>query len=505
MRPMQLVRRAAGAGGAWARRNWRLLAAGIAAVALLMGIAAALWVFDPVSYPANQAAELTRRLDAVPDPTEREKLRKDIAQYQTDNQIKVWATLVQVGTVAAAVSVGYVGWRNLRATQAKLEEDRKTAAATEVQRTFERQNMEQRLQADREAQITNRFTQAIGQLGAELKDGTPNLEVRLGGIYALERIAKDSPKDYATIMEVLTAYVRQNAPKPPPVTPKNGQEHRPSRHTKRRQKTSRAPLSTSALGAASVGEVWEALVEPKPRADIEAILHVLRRRVPREVEPKDDIIYLHDTTLAGAALVGAHLERAVLQEADLERAALAAAHLTNANLVGASLVGASLQGARLERAGLVFADLRGAYLDGAALTGALLQRADLRGAHLERADLTGAHLEEADLRETIGLTPAQVAQARERGRGALLPEDWPPDWRERWGEEECQRRVHPTQEAAGAASEPQRSEPPLAPAASTPQPASRPVQPSPATCTGSDGETPQPEATTPPGRSPNSP
>jgi hypothetical protein len=68
------------------------------------------------------------------------------------------------------------------------------------------------LRVAHEGQITNRYTQAIGQLGAELKDGAPNLEVRLGAIYVLERIAKDSPRDYATIFDVLTAYVRQNAP-----------------------------------------------------------------------------------------------------------------------------------------------------------------------------------------------------------------------------------------------------------------------------------------------------
>ena len=39
--------------------------------------------------------------------------------------------------------------------------------------------------------------------------------MRLGGIYALERIARDSPGDRATIGEVLTAYLRGRAPWPP--------------------------------------------------------------------------------------------------------------------------------------------------------------------------------------------------------------------------------------------------------------------------------------------------
>jgi hypothetical protein len=66
------------------------------------------------------------------------------------------------------------------------------------------------LQVNREGQITERYTRAIDQLGSN-KD----LEIRLGGIYALERIARDSARDHWTVMEVLTAYVRQHAPWPP--------------------------------------------------------------------------------------------------------------------------------------------------------------------------------------------------------------------------------------------------------------------------------------------------
>ena len=60
------------------------------------------------------------------------------------------------------------------------------------------------LQVNREGQITERFTRAIEHLGNE------NEEIRLGGIYALERIAKDSPDDYRSVMEILSTYVRHN-------------------------------------------------------------------------------------------------------------------------------------------------------------------------------------------------------------------------------------------------------------------------------------------------------
>src|SRR5262249_30993601 len=67
----------------------------------------------------------------------------------------------------------------------------------------------QTLRTTQDGQITDRFTKAIGQIGDK------ELAVRLGGIYALERIANDSPKDHWQIMEVLTAYVRDNASWPP--------------------------------------------------------------------------------------------------------------------------------------------------------------------------------------------------------------------------------------------------------------------------------------------------
>ena len=56
-----------------------------------------------------------------------------------------------------------------------------------------------------QAQITERFTRAVEQLGHKKR------AVRLGAIYALERIAKDSGRDFETVIETLAAYVRQQS------------------------------------------------------------------------------------------------------------------------------------------------------------------------------------------------------------------------------------------------------------------------------------------------------
>jgi hypothetical protein len=71
------------------------------------------------------------------------------------------------------------------------------------------------LQVNREGQITDRFTRAIDQLGKTDDKGRKLFEIRLGGIYALERIARESEEDHWPIMEVLTAYIRKHAPWPP--------------------------------------------------------------------------------------------------------------------------------------------------------------------------------------------------------------------------------------------------------------------------------------------------
>jgi hypothetical protein len=65
---------------------------------------------------------------------------------------------------------------------------------------------EKQTEADRERRITDSFTKAVELLGK------PELEVRLGAIYALERIARESKRDHWPIMETLTAYVRTKSP-----------------------------------------------------------------------------------------------------------------------------------------------------------------------------------------------------------------------------------------------------------------------------------------------------
>ena len=61
----------------------------------------------------------------------------------------------------------------------------------------------------REGQITDLITRAIDQLGSDKTD------VRLGGVWALERLVESSPDEWRLLSAVLTAYVQNHAPWPP--------------------------------------------------------------------------------------------------------------------------------------------------------------------------------------------------------------------------------------------------------------------------------------------------
>lgn len=187
-------------------------------------------------------------------------------------------TLAQImGGLFILVGV-YLTWRRIRATEGQLR------------------TMEGNLEVAREGQITERFTRAIEQLGRDKP-----LEVRLGAIYALERIARDSEKDHWPIMEVLTAYVREHALAP------EGEEDR------------------------------EVETPRKPRVDIQAILTVIWRRQRTFGHGEEQRLDLHETDLRGADLRQAHLEGANLGGAYLEGAVLWGAHLEGAVLFGTDL------------------------------------------------------------------------------------------------------------------------------------------------------------------------
>ena len=191
---------------------------------------------------------------------------------------------------------------------------------------------EKRVSIAHEGHLTERLTRAVTQLGDD------NMAIRLGGIYALERLAQDSDTDHARVMDVLTAYVRENAPS----------------HAQDAPQAANTPN--------------------KPTTDIQAILTVIGRWKTPGNNRHTARLDLNHTRLVGANLRRADLTRADLTGADLTGADLLMADLTDANLVDANLLGVNLT-----RAKLLGANLSGSkYLRAEELQSAL----NWRDAHL---------------------------------------------------------------------------------------------------------------------------
>jgi hypothetical protein len=241
--------------------------------------------------------------------------------FMPQNDVRIG--LLQAVAVVAVIAAVVVTWQQLDA---------------------DRRQLRAQLAAAGQEQAADRFTRAIDQLVSE------RLDVRLGGIYGLERVAAraatqmnqdktayedgsgglrgaESPavgdwpsQDRIQVFEVLSAYVRRS-----------------SRHP-------------------SIGPPGDASLAAR-LPDVQAAVTVLVRRAVRPGDPPLD------------------LSGSLLPEARLDGARLAGADLRGADVRGTSLQGADLAGARLEQSLLCGAQLQGADLAGARLAGARVSAA----------------------------------------------------------------------------------------------------------------------------------
>ncbi|MFC2085765.1 pentapeptide repeat-containing protein [Bacteroidota bacterium] len=294
-------------------------------------------------------------------------------------------TLAQIiGGLVILLGV-YLTWRRTRAIEEQVEIGRSEAVTIH------------------KSQINERFNRAVEQLG-----NTENLAIRLGGIYALEQIAKDAPEEYFwTVMEVLAEYVREYG-------------------------TGRGEINESAKPSRGSVEL---------RKDIGAILKVIGRR-DRTHDPLTSRIELRGIDLRYAnlsyfQLKGVDLRKAQLKGADLEGADLRGAILAKADLTDASLFNSKLSKTVLNDALLIGAELMNCYFDrammhrvdarGSHALGANFEKTQMYGSRFEKAELlavimcgaicNGIHVEDAeldgaDLRGVIGMKAYQLCKAR---------------------------------------------------------------------------------------------
>ncbi|WP_344097534.1 pentapeptide repeat-containing protein [Microbacterium deminutum] len=158
-----------------------------------------------------------------------------------------------------------------------------------------------KLDLDRDANRTDRYADAAKMLGDK------SASSRLAGIYALERLAKESHADWQTIIDVVSGFVRDRAP----------QIEGPAK--------GRPPM--------------------RPTADVDAAIRALARLTNNR--SSQHAIWLRDRMLAYSSLSGARLGNANLHNADLTEAYLIKVDFGNSEIGAAVFTDANLKGADL--------------------------------------------------------------------------------------------------------------------------------------------------------------
>ena len=200
-------------------------------------------------------------------------------------------------------------------------------------------SQQQTAEAQRQAETAQRvLLNERYQTGAEML-GNAKMAVRLGGIYALERLAAEHPEEYhVQVMKLFCGFVRFP-------TEDDGVQFRPT--TGNRQDGQALRL----------------------RADVQDAVRAIGSRsttgITLEKDEDSNILYLPEAQLIGLQVQDADLSGAWLTDANLSGATLPRVNLSCARLVGADLSSTKLWGANLSRAILRDANMSGTDLFGA--------------------------------------------------------------------------------------------------------------------------------------------
>jgi hypothetical protein len=219
-------------------------------------------------------------------------------QYELENATRTslaqaFGTLSQaIGGTVLLVGV-YFTWRNLIATEEK--------------------------------QITERFTRAVEQLGNQQSS-----TIRLGAIYSLERIAGDSVREHWVVMEILAAFVRENA-----------------------------ALSKHENSIEGISE------------EVQAALTVIKRRDVSK-DPKNAFLDLSRTYLKRANLKGEMVKGLAFWKYSSKFSDLSNINFSKSNLSEADFSNAKIAGSNFASANLSYTDFSNASIENATFSSAIL-------------------------------------------------------------------------------------------------------------------------------------
>jgi uncharacterized protein YjbI with pentapeptide repeats len=238
---------------------------------------------------------------------------------------------------------------------------------------------------NKSGQVADRYTKAASQLASE------DAAERIGAIYALARLMRDSPADHRASIDLLAAFIRERCSKSQSTVDTDEED---------------LVVDDSYI----TGVNWTGT---PPAIDVQTALNVLIRRPKKYERPW---ILLGGTNLSGAHFTNGwvdnlHFENSIMHGIDMVNSKAYQIVLARCDLRGANFSGSDLRNAHFQETDMRFtllrwADLRNAGLEEADLRGAVFVKTILKGAELIDANLCGA-----DLTSAIGLTSEQVAEA----------------------------------------------------------------------------------------------
>ena len=320
----------------------------------------------------------------------------------------------------------YVAYMRARALGTTAKAQQETTQAQ--QETAEAQH--KTAQAQHSTNEQKMFNDATKQLGNELTI------VRLGGIYALDKLARlhlerANQDDLASIVKILCAYLREITQQ------KNYQEnHRnePSNEiqsllkvltglnkSSEEKKEDRQPnpvrldLSGAYLVGANLSNAClkNVILEGTNLQKASLIQTQMQGALLQKTQMQWTTLYgtqmqgaflqetqmqwtfLQETQMQGALLLMTQMQRAVLQKTQMQRALLAMTQMQGARLQEPQMQEAHLQETQMQGAVLQRVQMQGAVLQRVQMQGALLQETQMQGALLQETQMQGAVLREA--------------------------------------------------------------------------------------------------------------
>ncbi|MCA8835572.1 MAG: pentapeptide repeat-containing protein, partial [Proteobacteria bacterium] len=230
--------------------------------------------------------------------------------------------------------------------------------------------------------ITDRINKATEGLGK--KDGKdPVIEVRLGALYALERISQDSLRDHVQIMEILCAYIRYNSPLPDKKI-----------------------------------EIDQLSKQKPPREDIQAALNIIGRR-DRGINGKNRIkkeaaegyrINLSECNLFSAQLNNANLNGAIFHDTRMERVTIKNTKLIGSEFIFTSMRWIDIRDTDLSDSYIFTSDMSRGSIRDSIFTRAQLEILDLEHTFIKTAKIIAVQSNRSNFSTSTEITQDQLDQ-----------------------------------------------------------------------------------------------